>query len=89
MTAPGSPTSIPRQSSLQRALSELDIKSKGSTSEDDVSVPRINNRTSRSKKVLGSSKSSSSLHKEVRKITTETFLEQFERQAELRGKIRL
>jgi hypothetical protein len=87
MTTPGSPSSIPRQSSLQRALSELDIKSKGSASEDDV-FPRISN-TSRSKKVLGSSKSSSSLHKEVRKLKAETFLEQFERQAELRGKTRL
>eukprot|EP00531_Pseudo-nitzschia_arenysensis_P008628 CAMPEP_0116138644 /NCGR_PEP_ID=MMETSP0329-20121206/12889_1 /TAXON_ID=697910 /ORGANISM="Pseudo-nitzschia arenysensis, Strain B593" /LENGTH=77 /DNA_ID=CAMNT_0003633635 /DNA_START=53 /DNA_END=286 /DNA_ORIENTATION=+ len=73
-----SPTSIPRQSSLQRALSELDNKQ---ASSDEENSPRGNTATR--------SKAKSSLQRELKKLKADSFLEQYDRQAELRGKTRL
>eukprot|EP00536_Pseudo-nitzschia_multiseries_P012111 jgi/Psemu1/308790/fgenesh1_kg.445_\ len=45
--------------------------------------------SSKSQKVLVSSRSSSSLQKEVGKMKASDFLERYEQQAEMRGKVRL
>ena len=83
--APNSPISLPRQSSLQRALSELD-RSERSSSEDELS-PRCDN-TSTTKKVLDASKKSS-LKKELAKLKAESFLQQYEQYFALRGMTKL
>ena len=88
MRTVGSPP-LPRQSSLQRALSNLGTKS-SKDSDDDASLsPRSNYYSSSSKKVLLPSKSSSSLQKELRKMKADSFLEQYEQLAQSRGKMRL
>eukprot|EP00533_Pseudo-nitzschia_delicatissima_P015166 CAMPEP_0197262084 /NCGR_PEP_ID=MMETSP1432-20130617/318_1 /TAXON_ID=44447 /ORGANISM="Pseudo-nitzschia delicatissima, Strain UNC1205" /LENGTH=75 /DNA_ID=CAMNT_0042726383 /DNA_START=45 /DNA_END=272 /DNA_ORIENTATION=+ len=75
MTAPRSPTSIPRQSSLQRALSELENKPLS----DEENSPRG----------MPAKKTKSSLQRELVKLKADNFLELYDRQAELRGKTRL
>ncbi len=71
--------SIPRQSSLQRALSELDHKR--TPSSDEENSPRSSTQTR--------PKIKSSLQKELRKLQAESFLEQYDRYAAIRGKGRL
>jgi hypothetical protein len=96
-SVPGSPTSIPRQSSLQRAMADLDTQSNGSSSEGETSSR--SKKPSRSKMAYGSSKPKSyhrskkaygsSNSKEMDTMKAENFLEQYDNQAKLRGKTRL
>ena len=79
MAAPRSPSSIPRQSSLQQALSELDIKRMSSS--DDENSLRSSTASCSDKK--------SSLKKELCKLKADRFFEQYERVAAQRGMTRL